>query len=167
MNPDALAQLHDIQGLDDIPWWPIAPGWLLVALAIFLAFGLLLLIFRNIRRFPYGTWQRAAWKEWKALNARLNQYNDREAASAVSELLRRVAIARMGRASAAGLYGADWLDWLQYNDPKHFLWAEKGSVLLELPYSPPTETNEQRALLRQLLKATLPWIDYRSRHVPI
>ena len=63
MNPDMATRLRDIQGLDEISWWPLATGWWLLALlAIVLLFALVLVV-RNLRRYPAGSWRRHGWKQ--------------------------------------------------------------------------------------------------------
>ena len=55
----------------------------------------------------------------------------------LSELLRRVAMARLGREACAGLVGEAWLAWLAEQDPKGFDWRTRGRPLLDAPYAPP------------------------------
>ena len=65
---------------------------------------------------------------------------------------------RMSGASAAGLTGADWLQWLNDRDPKGFDWSEYGRVLLEVPYAPPGARMET-ADLQRLLDAAEAWLE--------
>ena len=64
-------------------------------------------------------------------------------AGELSELLRRIAIARLGRARAAGLSGERWLAWLQEHDPAGFAWTQLGQPLLTLPYAPPGSSQDR------------------------
>ena len=77
-------------------------------------------------------------------------------AARLSELLRRIAIARCGRDRCAGLNGETWLAWLADHDPDGFDWRARGRLLLELPYAPPGETGD-RPELYKLIDAALAW----------
>jgi hypothetical protein len=80
----------------------------------------------------------------------------KEVVSEFSELLRRIAIARLGRRSCAGLADEAWLEWLTEHDPMGFDWKTKGRILLELPYAPPNlQTGYED--LRELIDAALSW----------
>jgi len=98
----ALDALRDIHLPDPIAFWPPAPGWWLlaaasIALAIFVALRV-----RARRRSP----ERFAMQIVDALAARFEQDGDRLAlATGLSQLLRRVALARSDRHEVAALHG--------------------------------------------------------------
>jgi hypothetical protein len=79
-------------------------------------------------------------------------------AAELSELLRRIAMARHGRAACAGLHGSDWLAWLTANDPQGFDWQHEGQSLLKAPYAQPAAANTQREAIRKLLDAAMEWV---------
>jgi hypothetical protein len=161
-----LARLRDIHGLDDISWWPLAAGWwLLAALVILLLFALVSAL-RNLRRYPAGSWRRHAWKQLRALRQQADRMPAQQLASELSELLRRIAIARLGRARAAGLSGERWLAWLQEQDPAGFAWTRHGRPLLTLPYAPPGGERDSATQLLALIDAAFAWVDRRpgGRH---
>jgi len=154
-----LARLHDIRGLDPIPWWPPAIGWwLLAALVVVLLFALLSML-RNLRRYPAGSWRRPAWKQLRTLRQQAGRMPAQQLAGELSELLRRIAIARLGRARAAGLSGERWLVWLQENDPAGFAWSHRDRPLLTLPYAPPDSDQDGAGQLLPLIDAAFPWVD--------
>ena len=158
-----LTQLRDIQGLDSIPWWPLATGWWLVAaLAAGLVFVLVSLV-RNLLRYPAGSWRRPAWKQLRTLRQRAARMPAQQVAVELSELLRRIAIARVGREQAAGLAGKRWLAWLQEHDPAGFDWIHNGRPLLTLPYAPADSAQENARQLLVLIDAALPWVQRRGR----
>ncbi len=127
-----LSQLRDIRGLDAISWWPPAPGWWGLAALLLIAFA--------VARFSCRQHHALAASrkaEMRALLARLREIKDaKEAAAALSEALRRLAIERHGREECAGLEGAAWLNWLTQHDPAQFDWRANGKILLEAPYMP-------------------------------
>lgn len=130
-----MEQLHDIEGLDAMSFWPLAIGWwvaiafAMVALAC--AFCLL------IRRLNYlRSWKRDVFKKLDSLERNLSPSTSGETVAYLSEYLRRIAIRRFPRKECAGLVGDTWLKWLKTHDPKQFDWTEKGKLLIEVPYAP-------------------------------
>jgi hypothetical protein len=161
VNPDlAAARLHDIQGLDPVSIWPLAPGWWLIMaalLGLWMLKGLLRHGLPAWRRSRRTRWHRDASRRLYALRARVNREDAKTIATELSELLRRIAIARCGRDACAGLSGDDWLDWLASHDPYHFDWKGRGRLLLNLPYAPPV-SDDHRPALHDMINATQAWI---------
>lgn len=156
MNP-ILHDLRDIRGLDPIPWWSIAPGWWLAALGVLALAVLALLAVRWWRERVPGSWQADARRRLRALEGQLRWADARSAAAELSELLRRIAMARHGRRVCAGLAGEAWLDWLERNDPNGFPWRREGRLLIDLPYAPPGLRAPGDDLLA-LVRAALGWV---------
>jgi hypothetical protein len=164
MFPEAQ-QLRDIHAAMGNPWWPPAPGWwLLLALLVLLA----LLAWRfdaswrlrvPIPMVTLGSWRWDAAGALRRLRRDADSAEVKETASALSELLRRIAMARHGRAACAGLHGDDWLDWLALHDPKGFDWRTQGRLLLDAPYAPPSDVvADERVALRRLIDAAMDWV---------
>ncbi len=141
-NPaaDPLAALRDIQAPEPISWWPLAPGWwLLAALLLALLVWLGMSLWRaNRRRREF-----VAQQQW--LMAELNRIEQqakrqpREALSQLSQLLRRCALKMQATGfeseqPVAGLHGDDWLNWLQNHGGESL--AKHQEWLLEAPYRP-------------------------------
>jgi hypothetical protein len=128
-NP-ALSQLRDIHLPTRIGWWPPAPGWwvLLALLLVLLAGGL---IWRYARK-------RNAWRRFaRAELARLRTSNEPPQAtvSALSVLLRRVAISRFPREQVAALNGETWLAFLDSSIDKPIgFQSVTGRLLTSAPY---------------------------------
>jgi hypothetical protein len=152
-------QLHDIEGLDTIPWWPLAPGWwLLIGIVLLLIMiGIILLHRRRQAKNKYPDWRVIAKREWLSLHP--SQGSPRDQLIFLSILLRRVAIQRHGRESCAGLSGKDWLAWLTKNDPQGFDWQKNGRIIIELPYCPPG-TPIDEAEVKTLYQAIQAWIEF-------
>jgi hypothetical protein len=142
--PQAADRLRDIVGIGGFPWWPPAPGWWLLIGAIALI-GFAVYRWHAILRLrvpipgvTLGTWRWDAAAALRALRRRARSGQDpKTTAGELSELLRRIAMARLGRDACAGLTGQAWLDWLSAQDPNRFPWQERGRPLLEIPYAPP------------------------------
>ncbi len=163
MNPELLAQLRDISGLDAIPWWPLASGWWLLAIVLLLALYLLFSLLRSLLHYPAGSWHRDAWRQLRRLKQQSSRLPAGQVAGELSELIRRIAVARFGREEAAALTGEDWLAWLKAHDPAGFDWSTQGSLLLTLPYAPAGEESASIDQLRPLISAALAWTDRRRR----
>jgi hypothetical protein len=157
MDPRIVSQLRDIRGLDPMPWWHIAPGWFVVAALLVL---LSIFLYWWLSRPPKSRWQEEAERELRRLRKRLRRESNKNVLSDFSELLRRIAMAKHGRESCAGLYGEDWLQWLHEHDPKGFRWQDEARLLLNLAYAPPT-TEVEPATVRKLLDATQVWVQAR------
>lgn len=150
--------LRDIHGLDSVPWWPLAPGWWLVlALLVFLLLAVGVLKWMVHRGIWLG-WRADARRQLHALKKALPTEEPREIASRLSELLRRIAMARGGRRAAAGLTGESWLQWLMAHDASGFDWLKRGRMLLVAPYMPP-QSGVERKELGKLIRAAIRWVD--------
>ena len=150
--------LRDIHGLDAVPWWPLAPGWWILA-------GLLALLLVAIAgrhwllyHAPWIGWRGDARRQLRMLKKALPVEDPRDIAGRLSELLRRIAMAHSGRREAAGLTGDDWLYWLASQDNSGFDWAQRGQLLLTAPYMPPSLA-VARDELSTLITAARRWID--------
>jgi hypothetical protein len=155
MDP-LYAQLRDIRGLDAVPWWPPAHGWWLLLAGFFIFLFLAWRMYRYLTR----DWRADARQQLKTLRRRLSSKKDsgKALAGEFSELLRRIAMARYGRDSCAGLQGDPWLAWLKANDPAGFDWNSQARLLLTAPYAPPNQDVESEGL-RKLLRAAQVWVD--------
>jgi len=162
VNPDLLARMRDIHELnmDQASWWPPAAGWWLLALLVILMLFLAWWGLRNLIAYPPGTWHRDARNQLVALRKLSRQLTPEQSLRELSELLRRIAITRLGREQAAGLVDEKWLQWLQDQDPEGFPWKEKGRVLTRIPYAPPGHTPVEQAQVLQLINAALGWARY-------
>ena len=166
---EAVKQIRDIHGFDGVPWWPPGPGWWALAAGLILLTWLAWQWRATLRlRIPIpvitlGDWRWDAARQLRGLRRQVkrDELGLKEAAGSVSELLRRVAMARLGRAACAGLTGTDWLAWLAANDPNRFEWDQYGPLLLSAPYAPPKgqgPAGDRRADLIALIDAAHAWV---------
>lgn len=161
MDPSQLRDIHVQMGY---LWWPPAPGWWLLAGALVLL-GLALWrydprwrLYVPLPVITLGTWRWEAAQGLRALRGRLAREPVKPIAAELSELLRRIAMTRHGRAACAGLHGDAWLGWLTDNDPKGFDWRHDGAALLTAAYAQPAAANAQREAIRRLLDAAMEWV---------
>ncbi len=159
-HEELLRQLRDIHGIDPVGWWPPAIGWWLLVLGVLVAVGLLAWLIRDLYRYPWGSWRRDARDRLIRLRRGLKTHPPRDTAATLSELMRRIAMARFEREDCASLTGDEWLEWLERHDPVGFPWATHGQPMTRLPYAPEPKQDEAsaaRASLRLLLDAALRW----------
>ncbi len=119
-NPADLSQAADLANLADIvltqppPWWPLAPGVWIVAAALVAALAVAL--WRCLRRYQANAFLRRAAVELDAVAART--WPDAAAMeTAVSSILKRVALVVYGRGQVAELTGAAWMEFLARTTP--------------------------------------------------
>lgn len=163
MNPPdpASIPLRDIHLPEPVGWWPLAPGWWVVAglVAIIAAAGLWLLLRRRRSRA-----QRAALAALNRIEARYEEHGDAHAcARELSALLRRLALAC--DKNQAAVTGDQWLAHLQDLAPLE-LQQPQATALLTAPYSPRAAaglSNDDVAALLALLRQWIPaTVRYRA-----
>ncbi|WP_456403713.1 DUF4381 domain-containing protein [Thiolapillus sp.] len=166
MNPDLLTRMRDIHELhmDSVSWWPPAIGWWLLAAGLLALLVLLWWGVRNLRDYPPGTWHRDARNQLIALKKLSRQLSPEQSLRELSELLRRIAVTRLGREQAAGLNAEAWLAWLQQQDPEQFSWREKARILITVPYAPPGHSDVSQDQVTLLIDAALNWAKYDRRN---
>ena len=141
MNPataanDALAELRGIHLPEPIGFWPPAPGWwALLGLVVAAALG-----FWLWTRARQRSVARHALRELDRLARDAAAPDVQTLATAVSALLRRVALLRYGRARVAPLHGPAWQDFLSETAPRatrrgRFV-PDAGLLLSLAPYAP-------------------------------
>lgn len=157
--------LRDINGIDSVGWFPPGPGWWVLAIALVLLFYLIRRNWTTLLawyRRPRALWRRDARRQLNTLRKRLETADQKTLAAELSELIRRIAVARCGRETCAGLSGREWLEWLTDNDPGSFDWNEHGELLQELTYAPPME-EDHRPKFEQMIKAAHIWTESSCR----
>lgn len=151
-----LEQLHDIEGLDSIDWWPLAIGWwVLIVIALVLGCFMAWSIFRWIAF--KRSWKNDTFKKLRLLEKELSDATARYILITLSEYLRRIALQRFSRKECAGLTGEAWLQWLTKHDPKEFDWKTKGSLLIDIPYAP-VHAPLSIGQIKDLIQAAKNWV---------
>lgn len=139
-TPDWLSQLAPPHAPPAASWWPLAPGWWLLLLAVVMTLSVL--AYRYTR--PVYRLRRAALQELKQLQASI--VDDIELAGELELLMRRYAVAHFGRDAVAGLSGERWLAFVIERGGE--AWAgESGSSLLRITYGGSATTTYRDAWL--------------------
>lgn len=151
MNPDLLSQLRDIHSAPQVPWWPPAPGWWILALLVLI--GLVLLMRQLLGR--YRNHQRRkqmlAWVD--QLNVSIDPVvNPQGYLSTLNRIFKLVALRAFPEKQCALLAGQGWVDFLAINMKKTDS-AEALDVLATGPYDPAPQFDPE--VMSQLTRA---WI---------
>lgn len=141
-----LVELYDRLIQPEVPpplsMWPQTAGWLWLGAAL-----LLLTLFAV---WKFYTWRRATAYRRAALAA-LKEAGDDPVA--ISDVLRRTALAGFPRAEVAQLYGSDWLAFLDHSVPSGgFAGSEAGQVLAAAPHRPQAPNRDLPALAESWIK---------------
>ena len=151
--------LHDIQGLDSISWWPLAPGWWIL-FGVIVALVLAMSVVRIFRARTKRQWRHQVLSQLSLMAEGLGNGDLQTQARELSELMRRMAIYRFSRAECAHLLGDAWLTWLSEKDPKNIDWKKFSLVMSEVPYMGPESVDKKVELenLREAIDAAKGWV---------
>lgn len=134
MNPGPALDLRDIHLAPAVQFWPPAPGWWLLALLAGVALAFLALwLYRRYRRHRQ---RRRILQELDQLGMTCTRVTAPEFVTAVSTLLRRVALQRHARERVAPLSGAAWLQFLDETGGNGQFTTGVGKLLGDGPYVP-------------------------------
>jgi cbb3-type cytochrome oxidase subunit 3 len=155
MEPGKLP-LRDIHLPEAISWWPPALGWWWLAILIPLLLALMFWLYKRITR-------KTAIKAAKKLLLHIKQDSERdnrEKLKALSALLRRVAISKVGRNECAGLTGEQWLEFLDRSVKGSPFTQGIGKLLVTAPYqkNPPTDSD-----ISQLTVLCENWLNVQNK----
>jgi hypothetical protein len=156
----SLARLNDIVvPAPVVPWWPLAPGWYLLA-------GLLMLLagwglWRMLRRRRARRYRVEALAELHALRRR--SVGPREAVAGILVLLKRTALAAYPRVQVASLNGAAWWRFLDVTGGKGRFAEGLGDLAEGVVYAQQGVDQASKSDLKRLYRAAGQWI---RRHRP-
>ncbi len=152
---DELAQLKDIHLPPSVGWWPLAPGWYLLMLLVFVV--VIVLSYKIYRKKQHAKPKLQALALLKRYQQHYNKENNSQITSAhISELLRRVALVYFPREHVASLHGDSWLNFLNRTG-KDVDFLSVRTMLLELPFKAQEPIN-----LDPLFKQAAIWIGQRG-----
>lgn len=156
-NVDALAQLKDIHLPPPVGWWPLAPGWYVLMVFIFILIAVLTaaLYKRHLNARP----KKHALALLKTYSAQYEKDHNAQLASArISELLKRVALVYFPRHQVASIHGTTWIEFLNQTG-KGINFEPVKTMLLDSPFK-----HDEQINLKPLITRTELWI--KQRKVP-
>jgi len=158
-NP--LEQLRDIHLPPDVPAWPPAIGWWLIA-------GLALLIFLVLLAWIWRTWRanayrREALRACEVLEDRIKGAMDyRSIIIEISTLLKRTALTAFPRSDVAVLTGDAWMLFLEARSGGVSFSVDSSTLLLETAFG--SKPAQDIGAVLQLLREARAWIRSHQRH---
>lgn len=161
-DPTSLDRLHDLVAPAPVPWWPPAPGWYWVFGA--LALGLLWVAVHGFIWWQRNRYRREALAEWKREAERLRESGQRAAAlTAMSVLLKRVALTAFPRREVARLHGSAWLAFLDRTTATTAYSNPNGAALERAAYDPRSAAEMDDTQAKEISGLVHHWI---ARHRP-
>ena len=160
VDPASLARLHDIVVPAPVaPWWPLAPGWYLLAGVLMLLAGWGLS--RMLRRRRARRYRVEALAELHALRRR--SVEPRDAVAGILVLLKRTALAAYPRVQVASLNGAAWWRFLDMTGGKGGFADGLGDMAEQIVYAQQGVDETSKRDLKRLYRAAEQWV---RRHRP-
>ena len=156
-DPASLDRLHDIVVPPPVSWWPLAPGWYMVASVFVLgvAWGSI----RIVRHYSANQYRRQALAELKRLRELARQFGTLNNASGqVMELLKQTALVAYSRENVAALTGEAWWQFLDKTGGGSRFVESAGATLGRLTYSDPFELEASKADIDVAFYAVATWI---------
>jgi hypothetical protein len=151
-DPGSLENLHDLVMPVPEPWWPPAPGWVIVSAVLVMVLGWWL-----IRAFQH--WQSNSYRRESLVL--LGKIDGSEAELPI--LIKRVALSAYPRERVASLTGEQWLAFLDQTGHTDVFTMGAGRWLARLAYEPQLTASLSTTELNGLRTAVRDWI---LRHQP-
>jgi Domain of unknown function (DUF4381) len=158
MNPDPtnLDRLHDVIVPPPVPWWPPAPGWVVVG--FLLALVLVYWLIRGVRHWQSNSYRREALELLETAHS---------SGAELATLIKRVALSVYPRARVASLTGEKWLTFLDQTGRTDAFTKGSGRWIARLAYEPQLSASLPDAERRGLIAAVRHWITrHRAEETP-
>lgn len=151
-DPGSLENLHDLVVPVPVPWWPPAPGWVVVSAALIAV--LTWWVIRAVRRWQSNSYRREAL----ALLEKIDGLS-----AELPTLIKRVALSAYPRERVASLTGERWLIFLDQTGQTDAFTTGPGRWLARLAYEPQLAASLSTTEFKGLRMAVRNWI---LRHQP-
>jgi hypothetical protein len=154
MNPDptSLERLHEVILPVPVPWWPPAPGWIIVCAALVTMLSWWLT--RAIRHWLSNSYRREALELLDKVDC---------SGAELATLIKRVALSAYPRERVASLTGEEWMAFLDRTGSTDVFTRGEGCWLASLAYEPKLAGSLSEAEQKGLRMAARNWI---IRHRP-
>ena len=155
-DPASLQNLNDIVVPANVPWWPVAPGWYVLA-----GLALLLLMFFGYRAIQHrrkNRYRRLALQELSDIR----QQADVTALRALPIVLKRAALSAWPRSDVAALSGAEWHRFLDRTTASDLFSSGAGALLDQLAYGGGADLASDDPGLERVLEAAEFWLRRHS-----
>lgn len=129
-----LQDLRDIHYPSPISWWPLAPGWYVLAVAVLVSAFVLWRWLQTRRRLKQ--WRQKVFARFDDLERGIQHRDRKTSVMALSVFLKQVALGVGDRHHVAGLNGEPWLQFLDQTGATQEFTTGIGRLLLTAPYQP-------------------------------
>jgi hypothetical protein len=146
-DPTSLDRLHDVIVPPPVPWWPPAPGWVVICFLLTLA--LVYWIVRAVRHWQLNCYRREALELLE---------NAHSSGAELATLIKRVALSVYPRARVASLTGEQWLTFLDQTGRTDAFTKGSGRWIARLAYEPQLIASLADTERRDLIAAVRDWI---------
>mgnify|MGYP001823343341 CR=1 FL=1 len=148
----SLQNLNDIVAPGPVAWWPLAPGWYVLAAVLFIVLAVLAV--RGWRRRQGNRYRRLAILELASLRERATAEGLRQ----VPVLLKRTALSAWPRETVASLSGSAWHGFLDETAGMEGFGAGAGATLDRLAYAGIDEPLPVDSDLKRVFEAAEFWL---------
>jgi hypothetical protein len=146
-DPTSLDRLHDVIVPPPVPWWPPAPGW--VVIGFLLTLVLVYWIIRAVRHWQSNSYRREALELLETAQS---------SGAELATLIKRVALSVYPRARVASLTGEQWLTFLDQTGQTDAFTKGSGRWIAQLAYEPQLIASLPDTERRDLIAAVRDWI---------
>ena len=161
-DPASLQNLNDIVIPPDVSWWPLAPGWYVVAAILLLL--VVWFIFRSLRHRKDNRYRITALREFRTLAEDIRQgQNPDTSLRQIPGLLKRTALSAYPRNEVASLHGEDWHRFLNSTVPRPAFSDSDARTLEQISYSTGSLDSLGMEKITGFLNASGAWL---RDHVP-
>ena len=134
MTDPADLALRDVHLPGEIPFWPPAPGWWIMAALIIGTATLGWWLYRRNTIWKYSAARLARLELQTILTVYATEKNPLALLTNLSILMRRLSISLFPRTEVASLTGQSWLEFLDKQTTRNDFSAGAGRLLSEAPY---------------------------------
>ena len=156
-----ITGLEPIIAPDQVPYWPPAPGWYVVAGV--LLFLLLFSLYRLIKRRKSNHYRIQAINILKEIKKVVRAEIGPKEISELNQLLKITALAVFPRERVASLNGDDWLEFLEFTCPGTSFTAAPGNLIAQFGLMDPDSVEIPENDWMELLNLCETWIKHHRR----
>jgi hypothetical protein len=153
----SLQNLNDIVVPGPVGWWPLAPGWYVLATLALIA--VLVMAVRQWRRWRQNRYRRQAMMELSSIRRSASGESLRQ----LPELLKRTALSAWSREKVASLNGRAWHRFLDGSAGMDRFCSGAGDILDQLAYAGVGAPLPADSELKQVLDAAELWLKQHLR----
>jgi len=158
-DTSSLQNLNDIVVPPDVPWWPLAPGWHI--LAGFIVLVIVFALYRTLKQRKKNLYRVLAMQELSDIRGQ----GETADLQLIPELLKRTVLSAWPRRDVAALSGTDWHRFLDRTAATNRFCSGAGEVLDRLAYGGGKGVNAGDAAVDAVIEAAEFWLKRHKREL--